>query len=427
MFEKVKKLTENCSCGKKHSLMTEEFAISDDAEQLMSEYLAKNGYKNPVLLCDENTVKFTDRIKSRINVKASLNLPHNAHATEIFASQAEDFVKTEAPDVLIACGSGSIHDITRYAAHSMKVPFVSYSTAASVDGFVSGVAAMTWYSQKLTFEAVPPKAVFASPEVFVTAPERLTASGVGDVLGKYNSLFDWKIAKIVTGEYYCPELVAIEYEAVEELVEAIKRRSAISKTEYTSKVMYALLLSGIAMQLAGNSRPASGAEHHMSHLWEMHLINSEVDALHGEKVAVGLLEVTKIYKKVISEGIDFDKIDKIDLKCVFDRNRISDVYGKQTDATLKENLPGGDISSSSLAQIKITDRAEINRRIAEAARSLPSAEEMKELCRLASVPTAPEQIGLPAGEEFVKKSLKFAPYVRNRITLLKILSAADII
>lgn len=427
MFEKVRELTENCSCGKKHSLMTDEFAISDDAEQLMAEYLAKNGYKNPAVICDENTAKFTDRIKAKTAVKSTLTLPHDAHATEIFAAKAEDFIRAESPDVLIACGSGSIHDITRYAAHSMKLPFVSYPTAASVDGFVSGVAAMTWYSQKLTFEAVPPKAVFASPEVFVTAPERLTASGVGDVLGKYNSLLDWKIGEIFTGEYYCTELSAIEYEAAQELVEAIKHRAEISKTEYTTKVMYALLLSGIAMQLAGNSRPASGAEHHMSHLWEMHLINSEVDALHGEKVAVGLLEVTKTYKKAIAEGIDFDKIEKIDLNRMFDRDRISSVYGKLTDATIKENLPGGELNSSSLAKIKISDRDEINRRIAEAADLLPSADEMEKLCRLASVPTSLEQIGLPGGEEFIKKSLKFAPYVRNRITLLKILSAADII
>ena len=84
-------------------------------------------------------------------------------------------------------------------------------------------------------------------DVYKRQPERLTASGVGDVLGKYNSLFDWNVGRIFTGEYYCPEIAAITREAVDETVEAIRRRADISKEEYTTKVMYVLLLSGLAM------------------------------------------------------------------------------------------------------------------------------------------------------------------------------------
>ncbi len=427
MFEKVKQLTESCSCGKKHTLMTEEFAVEKDAHLLMAEYLKKHGYTSPAVICDENTHVFTHDITKSIDVKAVLTVSGKAHATEVFAADAEDFIRKHFPDVLIACGSGSVHDITRYAAHTMNVPFVSYPTAASVDGYVSGVAAMTWYGQKLTFEAVPPKAVFASPEVFATAPERLTASGVGDVLGKYNSLFDWNVGRIFTGEYYCPEIAAITREAVDETVEAIKRRADISKEEYTTKVMYALLLSGLAMQLAGNSRPASGAEHHMSHLWEMHLMNEEVNALHGEKVAVGLNIVADTYKKALTRGLDYDKIGGIELEKVFAKGRISPVFAELTEPTLKENLPDGTLSSSSLAKIKLDDIDRINKELAEAASILPEADEIINLCTLADVPVKPSDVGLPSDEEFIKKSLKYAPYVRNRITLLKILSAADII
>ncbi len=427
MFEKVKKISESCSCGKKHNLLTEEFVIDDNAAAIMADYLKKQGYAAPAVICDENTKVFVSDIENNLGLKAVITVSGKAHATEIFASQAEDFVRENKPDVLIACGSGSVHDITRYAAHSMKVPFVSYPTAASVDGYVSGVAAMTWYGQKLTFEATPPKAVFASPDVFITAPEKLTASGVGDVLGKYCSLFDWKVAKIFTGEYYCPEIVELEYEAVDDMVDAIKNRSVMSKKEYTTKVMYALLLSGLAMQLAGNSRPASGAEHHMSHLWEMHRINNEVDALHGEKVAVGLIAVTEAYKNAMKNGLDYEKIANIDLDSVFDRAKIESVYADLTDTTIKENLPDGTYSSSSLSKIVIDDVSRIEKELAEADKMLPTADEMRELCRVADVPISSDEIDLPADKEFVLKSLKFAPYVRNRITLLKMLSAADII
>ena len=191
--------------------------------------------------------------------------------------------------------------------------------------------------------------------------------------------------------------------------------------------MYALLLSGLAMQLAGNSRPASGAEHHMSHLWEMHLMNEEVDALHGEKVAVGLNIVADTYKKALLCGLDYDKIGRIELEKVFAKGRISPVFGELTEPTLKENLPDGTLSSSSLAKIKLDDIDRINKELAEAAGVLPEADEIINLCTLADVPVKPSDVGLPSDEEFIKKSLKYAPYVRNRITLLKILSAADII
>ncbi len=427
MFEKVKILTENCSCGKKHNLITEEFVIDNEAVLLMSEYIKKSGYTSPVIICDENTHVFTAEIEDKINIKSTLVVPGNAHATEVYASDAENFIRENSPDVLIACGSGSVHDITRYAAHSMNVPFISYPTAASVDGYISGVAAMTWHGQKLTFNAVPPKAVFASPDVLVTAPDRLTASGVGDVLGKYNSLFDWKVAKILIDEYYCSEIVDLEYEAVEEMVQAIKHRSEISKKEYTVKVMYALLLSGLAMQLCGNSRPASGAEHHMSHLWEMHLINNDIDALHGEKVAVGLMAVTELYKKALTRGLDYEKICNIKLSDTFNRDKIAPVFGQLSDVILKENLPDGSLSSSSLAKIKIDDIHNIEKQLNQAAEALPSTDDLIELYRISNVPINTSDIGLPADKAFTLESLKYAPYVRNRITLLKILSAADVI
>ncbi len=424
MFEKVRKLTENCSCGKHHSLLTDEFVISERAGELMWDYIKKNGFNNPAIICDDNTAGF-------LGLPNRLTVPGNAHATEIYAGIAEKYVDENHPDVLIACGSGSVHDVTRYAAHSKNVPFISFPTAASVDGYLSSVAAMTWYGQKLTFEAAPPIAVFADPEVYCTAPDRLTSSGVGDVLGKYNSLFDWKAAKILIGEYFCGEICSLEYDAVEELIQAVKSRANLDKKDYTTKVMYALLLSGLAMQLAGNSRPASGAEHHMSHFWEMHCINPETDALHGEKVAVGLLEVVREYKRVFSsfsDGYIAEKIKKINLDKTFSECKITTVYGNLADSTMKENLPDGTMSSSSLAKISMDDSLKDKiHEIRALADELPSVDELTELYKAAGVPMTPADVGLPDEFGFIGKSLEYAPYVRNRITLLKVLSAAEIV
>ena len=137
MFESVTKLLESCPCGRKHSLLTDECVVSDDAAVQMKEYIAQRGFQNPAIICDENTRIFADALTDI--TAAVLTVDGHAHATEVYSAQAIDFVKASGADVLIAVGSGSVHDITRYAAFDVKVPFISYPTAASVDGFVSGV------------------------------------------------------------------------------------------------------------------------------------------------------------------------------------------------------------------------------------------------------------------------------------------------
>ena len=90
------------------------------------------------------------------------------------------------------------------------------------------------------------------------------------------------------------------------------------------ELMYGLLLSGLAMQMTGHSRPASGAEHHMAHFWEMAVINDEIDAYHGEKVGVGLIQVSDIYHeavKYLKEG-NFKVKDHVDIENRPDRKDI---------------------------------------------------------------------------------------------------------
>ena len=413
---------ESCPCGRRHTLLTEECVIGPDAEEQMKEYIARKGWRSPLIVADENTKAFAPRLTALFDAKVTAVDGH-AHATEVWCAKVGGTVSSERPDVLIACGSGSVHDITRYVAHERGLPFLSYPTAASVDGFVSGVAAMTWHGQKLTFPSSPPAASFANPAVFASAPARLTASGVGDVLGKYTSLFDWRVGQILTGEALCEELVSLETEAIEALAEAIGDRARIGEEAYCTKVMNALQISGLAIQLSGNSRPASGAEHHMSHLWEMHRLNETNDGLHGEQVAVGLLAVVRTYHRALSEGPDYQKIAAIDPVRVMDRAALEPVFRDLTDGILRENLPDGTPSSSSLTRIRLT--ADTDRALREAEKGLPSAEEIEALLRRAGTPLTPGEIGLDDSPAFLERSLRYAPYVRDRLTLLKVLAAAE--
>lgn len=93
------------------------------------------------------------------------------------------------------------------------------------------------------------------------APYRLTASGISDLLGKYTAIADWRISHLVTKEYICERVCDLESQALETVCNNIEAIRQGSKEGY-EQLMYGLILSGLAMQMVGNSRPASGSEHH---------------------------------------------------------------------------------------------------------------------------------------------------------------------
>ena len=137
-----------------------------------------------------------------------------------------------------------------------------------MDGFVSIGAALMLHHVKTTLDAHGPVAVVGDTDILSAAPMHLIAAGLGDTLGKYTCLLDWKLANLINGEYYCKEVVGM----VETALKTVRAQSAKVQSrdpEAVKAVTEALVLTGIAMSFVGNSRPASGCEHHLAHYWEM--------------------------------------------------------------------------------------------------------------------------------------------------------------
>lgn len=409
-----------CSCGKTHGMATGTAVVGDGAADSLAQFIREKNFQRVLIVCDTNTEKYVPALKPAAMNADVITLPGNSHADEKGVAPLIDRLNGKSYDCLVACGSGSLHDITRYSANEKKIPFVSFPTAASVDGFVSTVAAMTWGGQKLSSPAAAPIAVFADPKVFGDAPARLTASGVGDLLGKYTALLDWRIARILTGEEICPEIYGLMEKALGRLDGLLDEISSgqfdVRSEKHTTLVMECLILAGLSMQLQGNSRPASGAEHHLSHFWEMHVINKPTDALHGEQVGVAALMLTRYYNAMR----DYDFMRPVNLAATFDRSYLEPVYGDLTDGILRENLTDGEVSSSPLAFVPDAEKAE---KVRAEIDSLISPEALERLLRLGGAPTTLSELGLPDDEEFIARTLGFAPYVRKRLTLLKVLSA----
>ena len=298
----------------------------------------------------------------------------------------------------------------------MKIPFFSVPTAASVDGFVSTVAAMTWHGFKKSFTAVSPVVVVADTDIFKKAPLRLTASGVSDLLGKYTALADWKITHLLTGEYICDEICSMEYEALDRLKESLDGLTTGDADAYEN-LMYGLLLSGLAMQMTGNSRPASGAEHHMSHLWEMEVINDYIDFYHGEKVGVGLVLASKIYHKAAEkmETGDFKVKDAMPVEEELIRKNFS--KPGMFEIIMEENTP------NLLDEVDPAKLVEKNEEIISIIREIPTAEELVEMIEKVKGVKSLEDLGFD--ESYQAKTANLSPYVRARITFMRLLKFYD--
>lgn len=207
--------------GNDRKLETEYIVIEENCLKNFSDILRQNGIDGVIAgLFDTNTLRAEGMVVPDIDQLIVLNVD-NLHAdekaVETTLSQLRDDVT-----VIAAFGSGTITDIARYCAKLKNLILVSCPTAASVDGFCSSVCAMTFNGIKVTLPAVAPKTVIADLAVIKNASDRLIKSGLGDILGKYVSLADWKISSSITGEYYCENTVKLVKEALTAVTDLIR-------------------------------------------------------------------------------------------------------------------------------------------------------------------------------------------------------------
>ena len=416
------KITEPCVCGKIHSCVTNTISIGENQTEAIIDYIRQNfgGGAKGCVICDHNTYTAARNLIKGVEgfcetVKLDIR---SCHADEFMLEDCEKALENKTFDYFIAAGAGTLHDITRIAAHNRSVPFVSYPTAASVDGFVSGISPITTKTgMKITIPAAAPIALFADIGVLIEAPKRLVAAGVGDVLGKYTALADWRISNLLTDEYICEAVAELEYKAVEKLKNSLVSFGC-DKSESNYKIFCADLLSvlvgcGMCMQYTENSRPASGSEHHIAHFFEMNVILS-TDCLHGENVGVGSVICADLYHRFAeSDNIRF--IENYD----FDYELILKYYKNLYDTILEENAPQ--------SVKKVTSERFYNNinKIRDVISSIPPKEEFVKLLNILGGVTDISGIGaynLKCEQgEIEPLALRLAPYIRDRLTLLKIL------
>ncbi len=221
-----------------------------------------------------------DRVRAQFDNPTTVTVEK---ASFVSIERVADLAREEEPGYLIALGGGKPIDIAKMAADEIGRGFVSVPTAASHDGIVSGRSSVPEGDTRHSVAADPPLAVVADTEIMANAPWELTTAGCADIISNYTAVQDWRLANRLKNVPYSEYAGALSEMTAEMLVDnADSIRPNLEESSWI--VVKALVSSGVAMSIAGSSRPASGAEHLFSHQLDRIAPNT---ALHGHQVGVG--------------------------------------------------------------------------------------------------------------------------------------------
>lgn len=295
----------SCACGKSHKVDIQAIRVGSGVMQELPGILRDLGASHIFLVADNYTYEAAGRQVEQLLDQAGLAYHKRVFQTETplvpneYALGSVLAAMTSQDDMLLAVGSGTLNDVTKYVSARTGIPYVIAATAPSMDGYASTVAPTILDGFKTTLPAVYPAAIVADVDILKDAPMPMLTAGFGDIIGKFTSLADWRLSHQLNGEYYCPEVAGV-IEAAVETCAANAQALAQREPQAVQAVTEALILSGLAMGMVGVSRPASGAEHQMAHYWEMDALRrGEEHPLHGNAVGVGTVLAASLYEMAV--------------------------------------------------------------------------------------------------------------------------------
>ena len=401
---KIAESLENCPCGKLHRFDIKAVEIFSGATEKLGEILLGAGFPRKLgVVADRNTLPASGdilRFLQDAGFETSLTLFDDLRLSdEASANRVRDELIKNGSEAVLSVGTGSLNDICRINAANMGLPFGIFATAPSMDGFASGVAPITVNGFKRTYPAKAPDVIVADTRVLAASPDELKAAGLGDLLGKYTAHADWVISSALTGEYYCEKVASLTMESVDRAA-GLAKSGRRNSEEYAAALMEALVISGLAMQLCGNSRPASGAEHHLAHFWEMQYELAGLSPVfHGKKVGVAAGIVADIYRG-LGEYPDYSEH-----RTEFDEAAVSKAYGVLWKEAREENFP------NPLDEVPENAIKENEALVRKVLLSVPSGDGIRALISASGGAATCEECGI--SEELKSGAIKFGKYVRR--------------
>ena len=291
----------NCPCGKDHPCDIHYVELGKNVLLRLDEicrpfsriHLVSDG--NTYLLCGDKTKEILgDKVVSEMRFGKEIVVPNEDAIASIEEQMAD------RTDFIIGIGSGVINDLCKHVSFKHGIRYAIIATAPSMDGYASVGAALILEEMKVTLNARVPYAILAEDDVVCTAPVDMLQSGYGDIVGKYSCLNDWKLAHLLRNEYFCDYVYSNVMETVKN-TEATAKAVLAREPVAIRNLMEGLVSVGIMMSYVGNSRPASGSEHHLSHFFEITgLLNHKPYYLHGIDVLYSAAVTAQLREKLLA-------------------------------------------------------------------------------------------------------------------------------
>lgn len=423
-----------CSCGCEHHIPDRDIYVGTGLLPHIPEYIRERGLGDKcVLVVDDTTWKVAGKDVFDALIGAGIDtvpcvihregemLPDDLSCGEVLLSITRD------TKFLISVGSGTVTDTTRINAERTGLTFVAVGTAPSMDGYTSAVAPLLHRGVKIQRPAVCPQIIVCDLGVLATAPDKMIASGVGDVLGKYIALTDWKLGNIVNDEPFCPvcgELVTNALTALVDNVDEIAR-----KTEKGIRILIeALLLAGVTIMIIDNTRAVASVEHNIAQYWEMILVQQGVrPPMHGASVGVSTLMVWPFFTRFMNEDVSKLDIEKIREGRISEEKRrrwMIHSYGQEGGEQIMRENPGDFLTwEEQLRRVRrVQERMEeIRSVIAE----MPPVEKIRSVMERLRADMTPEDEQIPL--ELLNRSVWCGKDYRTRYTLMKTLDECGLL
>lgn len=409
---------ENCPCGKTHTFDTKFCEIGSGLTKKTGGILEKAGFdKNILLVADRSTLNAADGILDALTGAGFIVKQLIFDDQKYAMAEQIDEIEGLCSDVgsVISVGTGSLNDICRVAAFRKEKQYCIFATAPSMDGFASDTAPIVKNHYKTSWKAKQPEVIIGDTAILAASPAVLKSAGFGDMAAKYLALVEWKIARLVGGEYYCENVAGLVEDAIRRIT-ALCDRVTDGDERTAGKIMEALVLTGLAMKLTGNSRPAAGSEHVVSHFWECKkLVKGIWPDYHGRKVGVATVLLNRIYRRIAADYPEVEtRADNPDW------DTIKAVYGPElVDSMLAENNPSivANVDPEHLKacwpqirQLILTE--------------LPADEHLVDMMKRAGAATAPEEVHVDV--RLLRDGLRYHPYMRRRLLLSRLLPMTDV-
>lgn len=300
-----------CDCGKTHCFPTRIVTGKGVLAQL-PELVREFGGSRVYVLSDRNTMKAAgERVCGLLEACA---IPYKSYCFDADPLEPDEWSVGSAVmhydgscDLILCVGSGVLNDIAKILSTVSGKPYIIVCTAPSMDGYASASSSMSRDGLKISLPSRSADVIVGDTDILCAAPLVMLRSGLGDMIAKYVSICEWRISHLITGEYYCEQIADLVRTALKRCTD--NAQGLMRREEGAVQAVFeGLVISGVAMNYAGISRPASGVEHYISHVLDMRgaALGTPVSP-HGIQCAVGTQIAVGLYEKLKAVTPDREK------------------------------------------------------------------------------------------------------------------------